>query len=368
MNSRRGMGSIYDRGGVKWIKYYHHGEAIRESSGSGKDADARKLLKKRLGEISIGRFIGPDADKVTVRELADDYKNDYRVNGKKSLDKAGRSVNHLLEFFGDCRAHLVGADTVRKYVSKRLEEKAANATINRELAALKRMFNLGIQAEKIYKKPHIAMLQEDNVRKGFFEYAQFVALRDALPDYFKGPATFAYYTGWRKREILSLKWNQVDLNARTVRLDPGTTKSGEGRVIILEGEILQAVHEQWERRKVAEIPGQSPTLLCPYVFHRKGNQIRGFRDLWATACKEANLAGRVFHDFRRTAVRNMVRAGVPERVAMTVSGHRTRSVFDRYNIVNEDDLKEAARKTWEHAQNQEKVSSNVVPIRAGQQS
>ena len=276
MNSRRGMGSIYDRGGVKWIKYYHQGKAIRESSGSGKDADARKLLKKRLGEISIGRFIGPDADKVTVRELADDYKNDYRVNGKKSLDKASRSVNHLLEFFSDCRAHMVGADTVRKYVSTRLEAKAANATINRELAALKRMFNLGTQAEKIYRKPHIAMLQEDNVRRGFFEYAEFVALRDALPDYFKGPATFAYYTGWRKHEILSLKWNQVDLNARTVRLDPGTTKSGQGRVIIIEGEILEVIQEQWERRKVAEIPGQSPTLLCPYVSTERGIRSEDF--------------------------------------------------------------------------------------------
>ena len=136
----------------------------------------------------------------------------------------------------------------------------------------------------------------------------------------------------------------MDLNARTVRLGPGTTKRGQGRGIIIEGEILQVMQEQWERRKVAEIPGQSPTLLCPYVFHRKRNQIRGFRDLWAKACKETNLGGRVFHDFRRTAVRNMVRAGVPERVAMTVSGHKTRSVFDRYNIVNKDELKEAARK------------------------
>jgi site-specific recombinase XerD len=115
----------------------------------------------------MDRFIGPDAVKVTVRELADEYKNDYRVNGKKSLDKASRSVNQLLEFFGDYRAHLIGADTVKKYVSMRLEAKAANATINRELAALKRMFNLGIQAEKIDRKSHIAMLQEDNVRRGF---------------------------------------------------------------------------------------------------------------------------------------------------------------------------------------------------------
>jgi integrase len=384
MNARRGMGSIYDRGGLKWIKYYHKGEPIRESSGSRNEADARKLLKRRLGEISIGRFIGPDADKVTIRELSEDYKNDYRVNGKKSLDKAHRSVNHLLAFFGDGRAHHIGADIVRKYVSQRLEDKAANATINRELAALKRMFNLGIEAEKIYRKPHISMLQEDNVRTGFFEYSQFVVLRDVLPDYFKGAATFAYYTGWRKREIFSLKWNQVDLNARSVRLDPGTTKSGDGRVIILHGELLEAIKEQWDRRKVAEIPGHSPTLLCPYVFHRNGKPIADIRDVWQNACLAAGLGqimevekdgekikkyvGKIFHDFRRTAVRNMVRAGVPERVAMTVSGHKTRNVFERYNIVNEDDLKEAARKTWEHALQQEQTSSNVVTLRAGQPS
>jgi integrase len=227
------------------------------------------------------------------------------------------------------------------------------------------------------------MLQEDNVRTGFFEYSQFVALRDALPDYFKGPATFAYYTGWRKREILSLKWNQVDLNARSARLDPGTTKSREGRVIILEGELLEAIKEQWERRKVAEIPGHSPTLLCVFVFHRNGKRMSDIRDVWQNACLAAGLGqmievekevrrkkyvGKIFHDFRRTAVRNMVRAGVPERVAMTVSGHKTRNVFERYNIVNEDDLKEAARRTWEHTQNQEKISSNIVAIRGGQQN
>jgi integrase len=176
--------------------------------------------------------------------------------------------------------------------------------------------------------------------------------------------TFAYYTGWRKREILSLKWNQVDLAAKAVRLDPGTTKNREGRTIALDGELLEVIQGQWERRKVAEIPGQSPTLLCPYVFHREGKPIRDFRGAWETACGEAKLTGRLFHDFRRTAVRNMVRAGVPERVAMMVSGHKTRSVFDRYNIVSEEDLKEAARKTWAHVQEQE-TASKVVPLKSG---
>jgi integrase len=239
---------------------------------------------------------------------------------------------------------------IRKYIARRLEEKAANATINRELAALKRMYTLALQAERINRRPHIPMLQESNVRRGFFEHAEFLSLRAALADYLKPVVTFAYYTGCRKQEILSLRWNHVDLEARTIRLDPGTTKTGEGRVIGLDGELLEVLRTQWERRKVVEITGRSPTLLCPFVFHREGNPIGDFRESWAAACKSAMLPGKVFHDFRRTAIRNMIRAGVPERVAMKVSGHRTRSVFDRYNIVSEDDLKEAARRVWTHAQ------------------
>ena len=156
------------------------------------------------------------------------------------------------------------------------------------------------------------------------------------------------------------------MNARAVRLDVGTTKNDKGRLVILDGELLEAIQGQWERRKVAEIPGQSPTLLCPYVFHRDGKPIRDFRKAWNKARKETGLAGKILHDFRRTAVRDMVRAGVHERVAMTISGHQTRSVFDRYNIVSEDDLKEAARRTWEHAQSQEKAS-NVVALKAAHQ-
>lgn len=359
---RRGTGSIFKRGAVLWVKYYRNGTAYRESAGSDKEKDARDLLRQRLGEISTGRFIGPEADKVTLRELGEDFLNDYRINGKKSLDKAERGLKHVLAFFGDFKAHGVGTDLVRKYVAQRLEDGAENATVNRELAALKRSFNLGIQAGKIYRKPYIPMLQENNIRTGFFEHGDFLALRDALPDYFKSVVTFAYYTGWRKQEILSLRWNQVDLTARTIRLDPGTTKSGEGRNIALDGELLEVIEGQWERRKVAEIPGQSPTLLCPYVFHRSGKPIRDFRDAWDKACKETGLAGKLFHDFRRTAVRNMVRASIPERVAMMISGHKTRAVFERYNIVSEEDLKEAARKTWAHAQRQE-TASKIVALR-----
>jgi integrase len=186
----------------------------------------------------------------------------------------------------------------------------------------------------------------------------------ALPDYLQPVATFAKYTGWRKQNILDLRWNQVDLNARTVRLNPGTTKNDTGQMVILHGELLEAIQTQWERRKVAEIPGQSPTLLCPYVFHRNGKRIKDYRKSWDKARETTGLTNKILHDFRRTAVRDMVRAGVNERVAMMISGHKTRSVFDRYNIVSEDDLREAARRTWQHAQSQEQTT-NVAPLRTG---
>jgi integrase len=213
------------------------------------------------------------------------------------------------------------------------------------------MFNLGVQAEKIHRKPYIPMLKENNVRTGFFEHGDFISFRAALPDYLQPVVTFAYYTGWRRGEILKLTWAQVDLAEGTVRLNPGTTKNDGGRVIVLEGELLETIKAQWEKRKIVTLPGQSPTLLCPYVFHRNGRRISDPRKAWAKAC-EATGINKLLHDFRRTAVRGMVRAGVPEKVAMSISGQKTRSVFDRYDIVDEEDLRQAALRHGEYVRNQ----------------
>jgi integrase len=363
---RRGEGCVYLRGRVWWIKYPLNGEEISESSGSDKESDARKLLKRRLGEIVIGRFVGPDAEKVTVAELADDVVNDYRINDKDSLDKAERSAKRIKEFFGGHKAHSVGTDLVKKYIAKRQAEGAANATINRELAFLKRGFNLGIQAEKIMRKPYIPMLKENNVRQGFFERGEFIAFRAALADYLQPVATFAYYTGWRKQNILDLQWNQVDWSELTVRLHPGTTKNDEGQVIVLDGELLDVVRAQWEKRKVVTIPGQSPTLLCPFVFHHGGRQIKDPRKSWNKAREATGLATKMLHDFRRTAARDLVRGGVNELVAMRITGHKTRSVFDRYNIVSEKDLRDAARKRSEYAERQDKTTNVAMLKRANE--
>jgi integrase len=292
--------------------------------------------------------------------MEEDIVNDYKINGKKSLDRVKLSIENLREFFAGNRAETITTDRIKSYVREAQAEGFANASINRDLSALRRMFNLSIQAGRCAQRPYIPMLRENNARTGFFEADEFLALIRILPEYLKPMITFAYYTGWRRREILGLKWNQVDLHEKISRLNAEQAKNGTGRLVAVDGELAAILQEQYEARKVIQIGEESPTFICPYVFHNRGKPIRDFRAAWDSALKRAKLSSKIFHDLRRTAVRNMVRAGVPERVAM-ISGHKTRSVFDRYNIVSEEDLRDAAKKTAERIQVQRSVAK-IVPI------
>ena len=199
------------------------------------------------------------------------------------------------------------------------------------------------------------MLKENNVRKGFFEHGDFLALREALPEYMKGFVTFAYKTGWRASEIESLTWAQVDLDNGIVRLEAGETKNDDARTVYLDEELQEIFQGQFDARKDRK-------KVLPWVFTNEAGDgpVKDFRKSWVGACKNANIGKRLFHDFRRTAVRNMVRAGIPERVAMMVSGHKTRSVFDRYNIVSDTDLRLAAQKTETYLRAQKGTFSGTV--------
>jgi integrase len=249
---------------------------------------------------------------------------------------------------------------IARFICARQEANAANAAINRELAAPKRAFTLALQAGKLVARPHIPMLEEHNVRTGFFEPAQFESIRNLLRPHLRPLITFAYITGWRTRsEVFPPQWRQVDFAAGRVCLDPGTTKNGEGRQFPFTAELRALLEAQ---KAETEAFQKHNGKLCPWVFHRKGQPIRDFRTAWRNACTKAALPGRIPHDFRRTAVRNLVRAGIPERVAMQMTGHKTRSVFERYNIVSEGDLTEAARKLDEVSG---QVLSKVATRRSG---
>lgn len=350
------MGSVYRRGRIWWVKYYRNAKPFRESSKSKKVSDAKWLLRKREGEIGTGKFLGPKTDRVRFEELAEDFLNEYRANNRKSLVSAKRRIeHHLTPFFGGLRAVDITTDRIRDYTVERLQEGASNASINRELGALKRMFNLAgeMTPPKVGRVPYIPMLKESNVRKGFFEHGEYLALRHELPEYLKPVLTFGYYTGAREGEILNLKWHQIDLKGRTVSLEPGTTKNDQPRTIPLCGVLLETLKAQKAIRSV-KFPE------CDYVFSRAGKRIGSFHVAWKSACKRAGVAGKLFHDLRRTAVRNMVRASVPERVAMAISGHKTRSVFDRYNIVAERDLHDAARRLETHLSGLQQQSSITI--------
>jgi integrase len=334
-NYRRGSGSVYLRGKTYWVAYYTpDGKQVCESAKTKDKAEARRILKARQGQIAEGRYLGPSADKVTFEELAEGLFNDYKANGKRSLNMAELRVRkHLMPFFGGKTAHGISTADIQAYITERRIAEASNAEINRELAALRRAYNLALRAERIYRKPHIPTLKESAPRQVFFEHHEFLMLLAKLPEDLRPPVQFAYVTGWRLRsEVLPLTWEQVDLEAGTVRLFAGTTKNGEGRIIWLTDELKAMFSHLWETR-----PGD-----CPWVFHRNGRRIRCLKGAWEIACKAAGLRGKVPHDLRRSAVRNLVRAGIPERVAMQVTGHADRSVFERYNIVSPGDLQQVA--------------------------
>jgi integrase len=220
-------------------------------------------------------------------------------------------------------------------------------------------YQLALQAGKLLHAPHIPMLHEENVRQGFFERDTFNDVCDALPAPIRPVVTFAYLTGWRvPSEVLSLQWAQVDRRVKMIRLEPGQAKNDEGRTFPYEllPELADVIEAQWTAHEQL----QAASVICPFVFHRQGAPIKTFRTAWATACAAVGLPGKIPHDFRRTAVRNLVRAGVPEQMAMKLTGHKTRSVFDRYDIVNESDLRNAVGKLAGTEQGQSSRAGRVA--------
>ncbi len=364
MKNYRGLGGTYERGATWWIHYSIRGVVHRESSKSSEEKDAIKLLKQRIGEAASGRTLGSKAERVTLRDLIETLRDDYSVRRKRSI-VIDRVERHLIAHFGEkARALDLTRDKLKAYVEVRQSQLVrrdgvmvppSNSTINGEFRLLRCAFHLMAQARRLSHDdlPQFPMLAESPARQGFVNPPEFAKLLDALPAVLRDPIAFLYHSGWRKGEMQSLEWRDIDLTGETIRLRPEHSKNRHARTLKLRGELLAIIERAAERRDLA----------IPFVFHRDGQPIRDLRKVWSRACSTAGLAGVLIHDLRRSAIRNMIRGGVSQHVAMMISGHRTPTVFSRYDIVDESDLDAAAQQIDLYVKEQQTRTAKIVPLR-----
>jgi integrase len=328
---------------IWWLRFRQHGQAVRQSSGTTSERVARHLLREKEGRIILGLPVNPQTDRLTLNDGLELIRRDYQTNGRKSTRTLEARLVHLLEHFdGASRLGRITTGHVEAYKAARLEAGAEPSTVNRETAVLARLGALARRQHGLHVSFLVGALQERNARRGFFDPDQYIAIYKHLRPELRALAVLAFVTGWRKAELLSRQWRHVDFAHGWLRLEPEETKNRDGRMFPLIPELRDVLLGQ--RARVDGIQRAAGRII-PWVFVRDdGQPVRDFKRAWTTARKRAGIPGRLFHDFRRTAVRNLIRAGIPEVVAMRLTGHRTRSVFQRYAIVEEGMLKEAGER------------------------
>jgi len=376
-------GTLFRYQGVAtWFSsYYQHAVERRRSTKTTDLKAARKVHRGFLNALAAERDGGkalpaPMAARTTVAELLDDLEADFRLRGVKWWAQAKYHAQVMRDALGTFKAAKLTPANIDRYIEARQHEDYSAASINRQTGLLRQGLRLAQERGTLSNVIKVRRLPEHNARQGFLERADLEALVTALPDYLQDFTRFAYLTAWRRGEVATLTWADIDRATGVIRLRPENSKNGRGRTVAIEGD-LGAIIERRAEARVIPGKGGEPDRVADLVFHRGGKPVRDFRKAWSAACIEAGLyrvvgtnpdgteqrePTRLFHDLRRSGVRNMVRAGVRERVAMDISGHRTRSIFDRYNITSEDDLREAMKRTTEYV-SALPTQSNVTRLR-----
>ena len=328
-------GAIYrQKGCANWfIKFYIDRELKRETTGTSDRDEALAILKRRVDDADHGRHVDA-GQRITWAEMRTLLLEDYKFKGNRT-DPVPR-LARLSEYFGSLLGEQITTARIREYSKKRMAAGAAPATLRRELAILKRMLRLA--SERLPRVPLVVLPRVHNARQGFFEEEDLQRILPHLPDHARNLVEFLFLTGWRSGEAFALQWSDVNWKRQTVFLRD--SKNREPRVFPfkyhprVEVVLLRQrdLVTRWEREH---------TQLCPWVFHWRGQRIGKLRRSWLRACRLAGMPGRLIHDFRRTAVRNLIRAGVQQAIAMKITGHKTDSIFRRYLIVDEELLAQA---------------------------
>lgn len=387
----RGTGGLINVGGVWYMLWRHHGKQFRKSTGEVVKERAKRALQRKIDEIRDGGPVVPDPDRIRYADLRALYVQDCQDQELKSRrwDSDGEiyfasSLKHLDAFFSGWKVSEITVDAINEFKAARQKAGAANGTINRSLAALRRMFKLAIEQSKIKYTPAIKMLYEPkrvSPRQGFLEIPDYQKLFDTLPPYIRPLLAMGFYTGMRLGEIIGLKWHQVKLSDAAgeshIELSAEDTKNSEPRIVpLIDGlpEMLENI-----RRNNPKASGTDFVFLTA-----TGHPIRSassFIKPWRTACIKAAIrtklngkgvvshfskgpkccpycsaenvekgtwVGFIFHDLRRSAVRNLTQAGVPRSLAMKITGHKTESVFERYNITTTQDVQDAGARVEQY--------------------
>ena len=358
----RGTGCLYRQPGSKiwWVQFHQNGQRFREPTGTDNKRKAQDYLRDKIAEASLGTY-SPRASQVTVAELVEAKLSLDRANALKSAaDNETRWKAHLQPAFGHFRASALSTPRLSRYVEERRNEKAYPATVNRELALLLAAFHLAQRSSLVRATPWFPMLKECNVRKGFLKDEQYTRLAEECRKaglWLRGLFEVAYTYGWRRGELVSMRCSQVDLMARTIRLYD--SKNHCGRVVVM----TENVHSLLS----ACVAGKGED---EFVFTwSDGRPMKDFWRTWEKVTEATGCPDLLLHDLRRTRVRNIRRLGVAKSVAMKVSGHKTSSVFRRYDITDEANLVDVANRLDAKAKtmdNRVGHSLAIVPEEFGQ--
>lgn len=359
---QHGIGRVFKRKGSRfwWIEMPvkgHPGKPIRESSKSTRKADAEALRTRRLEE---SRLVPGLVRKLRTGEVLDAYLEDAKVRALRDLGGIGRALERARPLLGAELAGDVDPRHLYEY-QQGLRTRLKPATVNVSVSYLRAAFKHAERNGLIARCPAFPRkLPERNARKGFIEHADYLAIVGELPEWARDPFSFAYYSGWRRNEVVGLLWEEVDFEQRAVLLSRDRDKTGEPRRLpFAVGEVGAII----ERRKGRRVLG------LPTVFHHHQRRVHPstFNVTFRKACIAAGRGSILIHDCRRTAVRNLIRSGIPENQAMKITGHRSSYVFRRYDIVDVRDLELVAEKyTAFMREKAAEAEARVLPFAKGE--
>lgn len=323
-------------------------QRIRVSLGPISKRDAEAIHAKQIVSMKEGKYFDSQVTKDwAFNDAINDYLSYSRLH-KKSWRSDALKSRPLLLFFGKKNISYITSSEIERYKRLRLLS-VVESTVNRELALLKTIFarlNRDGRYNKNPAKP-VKLLSEQHLKRDrIINHDEWLRLVGASPDLLKHLLIVAYYTAMRKGEILGLTWNQVDLNHCVITLSASVTKTKKPRVIPLTVEVHSILQD---RKGLAN---------GPWVFHRNGRRLINMDKLWKRACRQANIDDLRFHDLRHSAITRLIKAGIPEQAIMALSGHSTRSVFDRYVNLKTDDIRQYLNAAATHSHNLVTVKNN----------